>query len=476
MTETRMFIGGAFAPTAKGKTVEVTNPFDGSLLGAGALATKEDVQPLVDAATTALHSWSQSTPTERAAVLNRLADAWEARMEEIARVTSQEMGMPIASSRIFNGILPMATFRYYAGLAEGIQTESVQPGVDTAREVVVRRNPVGVVAAIVPWNFPYVLLANKMGPSLAAGCTVIVKPPVENVLSAQICAEIIDTAGIPAGVVNVTAGDVEFSQELVANPGVDRIAFTGSTAVGKSIGATAGGRLAGVNFELGGKSAAIVLDDADLGHTLAALPPLAFMNSGQTCFAQTRVIVTPGVYDAVVEGFAAWAESQVLGDPLEETTTFGPLAHQAAVDRSARFVAEGIASGARLVAGGPEAAVPAKGQWFAPTVLADADNSSNLCQQEIFGPIVSIVRADDEADAIAKANNSEYGLAGTVWTTNDDTAMRVARQVQAGSFGINGYLPDMGAPWGGVKNSGTGRELGPQAIDDFTRIDTIYRY
>lgn len=476
MSHTQMFIDGAFADTAKKLTVDVINPATGQVVGTGALATKEDVAPLVAAAKGALTTWSKSTPQERAAALNRIADAWEARSAELVALTTQEMGMPIGSSGIFNGFLPGATYRYYAALAENMQLETTQDAIGRPGDVILRKNPVGVVAAIVPWNFPYVLLANKIGPALAAGCTVIVKPPVENVLSARVCAEIFAAADLPPGVVNVVAGDVEFSQELVANSGVDRVAFTGSSAVGKSIGAVVGGRLAGVNLELGGKSAAIVLDDADLTHTLEQLPPLSFMNSGQTCFAQTRVIATPGVYDQVVEGFKAWAESQVLGDPLDEKTTFGPLAHKAAVARSHAFTADGIASGARLVAGGPDAPVPASGQFVAPTVLADADNASTLCQEEIFGPVVSIIRAKDEDEAIRLANDSKYGLAGTVWTTNDETAMRVARQIQAGSFGINGYMPDMGAPWGGVKESGSSREQGAEAIDDFIRIDTIYRF
>jgi aldehyde dehydrogenase (NAD+) len=474
MSNTQMFINGAFADTTKKQQAEVINPSDGSILGSGVVATKEDVAPLVAAAKSALKVWSKTTPSERAAALGRLSAAWEARSAELVAAVSQEMGMPVGYSGIFNGFLPMATYGYYAELAGAIELETTQPALGREGTVILRKNPVGVVAAIVPWNFPYVLLANKIAPALAAGCTVIVKPPVENVISARIASEIFEAAGLPAGVINVVAGDVEFSQALVAHPDVDRVAFTGSTATGKAIGAVAGGRLASVNFELGGKSAAIVLDDADLAHTLENLPGLSFMNSGQTCFAQTRVIATPGVYDRVVEGFKGWAEAQVLGDPLADSTTFGPLVHAAAVTRSHKYTTDAVTAGARLVAGGPDAPVPAAGNFVAPTVLADADNSSSLCQNEIFGPVVSIIRAKDEDDAIRLANDVDYGLAGTVWTTSPETALRVARQVEAGSFGVNGYIPDMGAPWGGVKASGTGREQGPQAIDDFTRIDTVY--
>lgn len=476
MSNTQMFVGGAFVDTARKSTVDVINPATGAVVGSGVVATVADVDALVGAARDALPSWARSTGAQRSAALGRLADAWDARSDELAAAVSQEMGMPVGVSRIVNGFLPAATFRHYSGMASGVELEVTQQAVGRPGTVILRKNPVGVVAAIVPWNFPYVLVANKVGAALAAGCTVVVKPPVENVLSARIAAEVFEAAQLPAGVINMVAGDVEFSAALVAHPDVARVAFTGSTAVGRSIGAVVGERLAGANLELGGKSAAIVLDDADLAHTLEQLPPLAFMNSGQTCFAQTRIIATPGVYDRVVAGLKAWAEAQVMGDPFDAATTMGPLVHRSSVVRSHRYITEGIAGGARLVAGGVDAAVPADGFFVAPTVLADADNASSLCQDEIFGPVVSVIRADDEAHAIVLANASQYGLAGTVWTRSLETGMRVARQVEAGSFGINGYDPDMGAPWGGVKNSGTGREQGPQSIESFTRIDTVYTF
>jgi len=476
MSNTQMFVGGAFVDTAQSKTIDIISPATGAVIDSGVVATVADVNVLVGAARDALASWSHSTGAQRSAALGRLAEAWDARSDELAAAVSQEMGMPVGASGVVNGFLPGATFRHYSAMASKVELEVTQEAVGRPGKVILRMNPVGVIAAIVPWNFPYVLVANKVGAALAAGCTIVVKPPVENVLSARIAAEIFEAAQLPAGVINMAAGDVEFSAALVAHPDVAKVAFTGSTAVGRSIGAVVGERLAGANLELGGKSAAIVLDDADLAHTLEQLPPLAFMNSGQTCFAQTRIIATPGVYDQVVAGLKAWAEAQVLGDPFDAATTMGPLVHQSSVVRSHRFITEGIAGGARLVAGGVDAAVPADGFFVAPTVLADADNDSSLCQDEIFGPVVSVIRADDEAHAIVLANASQYGLAGTVWTRSAETGMRVARQVEAGSFGINGYAPDMGAPWGGVKNSGTGREQGPQSIDSFTRIDTVYMF
>lgn len=476
MSNTQMFVGGAFVDTAQKKTIDIISPATGNVIGSGVVATADDVNVIVGAARDALASWSHSTPAERSEALGRLAAAWATRSDELASVVSEEMGMPVGFSSIFNGFLPGLTYGYYSTLASAVEVETTQDALGRPGTVILRKNPVGVVAAIVPWNFPYVLVANKVGAALAAGCTVVVKPPVENVLSARIAAEIFEAAQLPAGVINMVAGDVEFSAALVAHPDVAKVAFTGSTAVGRSIGAVVGERLAGVNLELGGKSAAIVLDDADLAHALEQLPPLAFMNSGQTCFAQTRIIATPGVYDQVVAGLKAWAEAQVMGDPLDAATTFGPLVHHSSVVRSHRFITEGIAGGARLVTGGVDATVPAEGFFVAPTVLADADNASSLCQDEIFGPVVSVIRADNEAHAIVLANASQYGLAGSVWTSDAETGMRVARQVEAGSFGINGYQPDMGAPWGGVKNSGTGREQGPQSVDSFTRIDTVYTF
>jgi betaine-aldehyde dehydrogenase len=305
---------------------------------------------------------------------------------------------------------------------------------------------------------------------------VVLKPPVENAFTARLIAEIAHKAGVPAGVLNVVVGDAEFGQGLVADPRVATVAFTGSTAVGRRIGAVVGERLGSCNLELGGKSAAIVLDDADLDATLPLLGPLAFRNSGQTCFAQTRIVATPGVYDAVVDGLASWARAQVMGPASDETTTFGPLATERQRDAVHGFIRSGLASGARLVTGGLEADVPPDGFFVAPTLLADVDNGSAVAQEEVFGPVVCVIRAADDDDAVRIANDSAYGLAGSVWTRDLESGEALARRVHAGTVGVNGYRPDMAAPFGGVKASGVGRENGPEGIDAYLRSDSLYLF
>jgi betaine-aldehyde dehydrogenase len=440
------------------------------------LAGAEDADTVVAAARQALETWSRSSGVDRANVLEAIACAWEARGDEIARLVTSEMGMPLPQSEFHNAAGPVGLLRYYADVARGFEAEESRVPFAFKGRAVVRKNPIGVVAAIVPWNFPMMLLATKLGPALAAGCTVVVKPAEENALSGFLLGEIMAKARVPAGVVNIAVGGADFAEALVRHPHVDKVAFTGSTSVGQGIASQVGERLGAVSLELGGKSAAIVLDDADLGHTLANLPPLSFMNSGQTCFAQTRIIATPGVYGEIVEGFAVFAKEQVVGSPFDPDTTMGPVVSARSQQRIAGFVEQGMSYGARVVAGGVDGEVPERGFYVAPTVFADVDNSWSIAQEEIFGPVVCIIPALDEEDAVRIANDSNYGLAGSVWTGDVERGMDIARRIEAGSFGINGYIPDLSSPWGGVKASGTGRENGPEAIENFLRSDTIYKF
>ncbi|MCG2624771.1 aldehyde dehydrogenase [Arthrobacter sp. I2-34] len=476
MERTQMYVGGTWRDTAATRMRALTDPATGETIGHAAMAGAEDADTVVGAARRALGAWSRTSGAERAEVLEAIAGAWEARGDEMAGLVTREMGMPLSQSAFHNAAGPVGLLRYYAGIARGF--EAVQSRAPFAFEgsAIVRRNPVGVVAAIVPWNFPMMLLATKLGPALAAGCTVVVKPAEENAFSGSLLGSILAEAGVPAGVVNVAVGGPDFAGALVRHPHVDKVAFTGSTAVGRLIASQVGERLGAASLELGGKSAAIVLDDADLAHTLANLPPLSFMNSGQTCFAQTRVIATPGVYEQVVEGFARYAKEQVVGSPFHPDTTMGPLVSARQRERVTGFIEQGLSSGARVVAGGVDGQVPGHGFYVAPTVFADVDNSWPIAQEEIFGPVVCIIPARDQEHAIHIANDSVYGLGGSVWTGDAERGMEIAGRIEAGSFGINGYLPDLSAPWGGVKASGTGRENGPEAIEAFLRTDTIYRF
>lgn len=476
MNRTRMFVGGAWQETAHGVQRDLVDPATEEVLGQAVIATAEDVGPVVEAADDALQAWSITSGATRAELLERIAAAWEARGDDVALLVTREMGMPLRDSAFHNVAGPVAVLRYYAEIARGIQREERRAPFAFKGEVIVRKSPVGVVAAIVPWNYPLMLMVTKLGPALAAGCTVIIKPAEENALSGYTVADIMTEAEVPPGVVNIVAGGPDFARALVAHPKVGKVAFTGSTPVGRSIASEVGGRLGAVNLELGGKSAAVVLDDADIAHTLAQLPPLSFLNAGQTCFAQTRVIATPKVYEDIVEGYRRYAKSQVLGSPLDENTTMGPVISAKQRQRINKYIEQGVSAGARLVSGGVTGEVPQQGFYVTPTVFADVDNAWVIAQEEIFGPVVCIIPARDENDAVRLANDSPYGLAGSVWTGDVERGLDVARRIEAGSFGINGYLPDMAAPWGGIKASGSGRENGPEAVADFLRTDTIYKF
>lgn len=476
MNRTKMFIGGAWRETAHGVQRGLVNPATEEVFGQAVIATAEDAGPVVEAAGAAFQAWSMTSGATRAELLERIAGAWEARGDEVARLVTQEMGMPLRDSAFNNVAGPVAVLRYYAGIARNVQREEWRAPFAFEGDVIVRKSPVGVVAAIVPWNYPLMLMATKLGPALAAGCTVVIKPAEENALSGCLVADIMTEAGVPPGVVNIVAGGPDFARALVAHPMVGKVAFTGSTPVGSSIAREVGGRLGSVNLELGGKSAAVVLDDADLGHTLSQLPPLSFLNAGQTCFAQTRVIATPGIYEEIVEGYRRYAKSQILGSPLDEGTTMGPVISGRQRQRIHEYIEQGVSAGARLVSGGVTGEVPERGFYVRPTVFADVDNAWAIAQEEIFGPVVCIIPAKDEDDAVRIANDSPYGLAGSVWTGDVERGLVLARRIEAGSFGINGYLPDMAAPWGGTKASGSGRENGPEAVDGFLRTDTIYKF
>jgi aldehyde dehydrogenase (NAD+) len=442
------------------------------------LATDADLEAIVAPATAAFTSWSRTPIAERIDLLHRIAVLWEERGEEIAQSVSREMGMPIALSRLSNAQGAARTFAYFAELLEG--QAGISPQIRDSRSFDGRThvfsNPVGVVAAIAPWNFPGVLITSKLAPALASGCTVVLKPAVENALTAHVIASVLKEAGVPPGVVTIAIGGPRFGQELVKDPRIALVAFTGSTAVGRAIGSVVGERLGRTNLELGGKSAAIVLDDADMDVVSLNLPPLAFRNSGQTCFAQSRVIATPLVYDDVVLAMREWAQAQVLGPALDDATTFGPLGTRQHRERVLGFRDRALKQGATWVNEGDERLVPERGFFVPPVVLADVDNSWEVAQEEIFGPVVTIIRARDEEHAFELANDSRYGLAGSVWTANEQRALELARRVEAGSVGINGFRPDLGAPFGGIKESGQGRENGPEALDCYLRADTVYAF
>jgi aldehyde dehydrogenase (NAD+) len=474
-----LFIGGAWVAPSSPATITVRSANTGLPIGSVAAAGPDDVDHAVTAARRAFDDptgWSSWPPAERAATLGRLADALEARSQEVATTVSSQNGMPISVSSMIEAQFPPTIIRYYAGLIAAQAVETSRPG-SFGGTTIIRNEPVGVVAAIAPWNFPMTLAAQKYGPALAAGCTVILKPSPETVLDSVLLAEAAVEADLPAGVLSILPGDGETSAYLVSHPGVDQVAFTGSTDIGRRIAESCAKLLRPVTLELGGKSAAIFLDDADLD--LAKIGPALFgatlINNGQTCFLSTRILAPTSRYDEVVDMMASFARSLTVGDALDPSTQIGPMVTERHRQRVQEFIAKGTSDGARLVAGGGRPADLDQGWFIEPTIFADVDNDSTISREEIFGPVLTITRYSDVEDAVRLANDSDYGLAGSVWTSDDDRGLAVSRRIRTGSVGVNGYLPDFQAPFGGVKNSGIGRELGPDGLAAYQVSKSIYQ-
>jgi aldehyde dehydrogenase (NAD+) len=471
-----LFVGGEWIAPSSAETIQVVSASTEEVVGVVPAAVEADVDAAVDAAREAFDDpagWAHWAPAERADALDRLATAMDSRAEETARRVSIQNGMPIAIAGMLEGAFPQIVLRYYAGLIREVELEETRQGLLGGR-IRVRRTPVGVVGAVVPWNYPQTLAAFKIGPALAMGCTMVIKPSPETVLDAYTLAESIEEAGIPAGVINIVQGGRETGAYLVSHRKIDKVAFTGSTAAGRQIAETCGRLLRPVTLELGGKSAAIVLDDADLSGQLEQIFNATILNNGQTCYLGTRVLAPRSRYDEVVDTFSAFAGGLKVGDSLDPTTQIGPVASARQRDRIESYIAKGKGDGARVTVGGGRPAGLERGWFVEPTVFADVDNRSTIAQEEIFGPVLTVIGYDDVDDAVRIANDSDFGLGGTVWTTDVERGEAVARRVQTGTIGINAYLPDPAAPFGGVKGSGLGRELGPEGLGAYQAIQSIY--
>jgi acyl-CoA reductase-like NAD-dependent aldehyde dehydrogenase len=475
VTYDSLYIGGEWVAPAGSDKITVTSPSTLETIGVVPDGTNDDVDRGVAAARRAFDDpsgWSTWSPEERQVVLNRFADEMDARLEETAVRTSSANGMPIAIARQLEGPFPGLLLRYYADMAVNGGGEERRPGLLGGTSVI-RRTPLGVVGAIVPWNFPQAITFLKLAPLLAAGCTVVLKPSPETVLDAYTIAEAAEAADVPAGVVNIVQGGRDVGAYLVEHPGVDKISFTGSTAAGRKIGEVCGRLLRPVTLELGGKSAAIVLDDGDLAGNMEALFGSMLINNGQTCWLNSRILAPKSRYDDVVETLSALANNVTIGNPLDDGTQIGPLVSQVQRERVEGYIQKGKDGGARVAAGGgrPDGL---DGYYVQPTIFADVDRNSAIAQEEIFGPVLSVIQYDDENDAIDIANGTEFGLGGTVWTQDKERGLAVARRVQTGTIGINHYVNDPSAPFGGVKSSGLGRELGPEALGHYQAIQTVY--
>jgi acyl-CoA reductase-like NAD-dependent aldehyde dehydrogenase len=467
----RVFVDGHFRNAVE--TQAVIEAATGEPLGNGSAATESEVDDAVAAARVALPGWSATPASERAEVLLRFADALLARATDTNELCTRENGMPIRLSRGANGMFPAALLRYYAGLIGDTAEEDIRPSM--IGHTIVRREPVGVVGAITPWNYPQALAAMKIAPALAAGCTMVLKAAPETALDALIFGEAAHDAGLPPGVLNIIAGGPVAGAHLVQHPGVDKVAFTGSTAAGRVIGEMCGRLIRPVTLELGGKSAAIILDDADLDATMKGLRSASFVNNGQTCHLSSRILAPRSRYAEVVDAVAALADGLTVGDPLEKSTDVGPLVSARQRERVLDYIEIGKSEGAKVVAGGSVPADQPRGWFVSPTVFADVDNSARIAQEEIFGPVLAVIAYDTERQAIDIANDSEFGLGGTVWSADADRATDVARAVRTGSIGVNDYALDLQAPFGGVKASGIGRELGPEGLAAYQTLKSIYR-
>ncbi|WP_433521321.1 aldehyde dehydrogenase family protein [Nocardia pseudovaccinii] len=458
---TQLYIDGKWSD-AQRNLVDI-NPATGQQITEFGAADAGDVHSAVQAARTAFDNhWSRSKPSVRVDLLNRIADLCTRDAGVLAGLEALDIGKPLAQAAGLDVPMAIATFRHFAGWADKITGKTIPTdgyfGADTLSYTV--RHPIGVLGIIVPWNSPLMIAAWKIAPALAAGNTIVVKPPEDAPLSLLHLARLIDEAGVPPGVVNVVAGRGDIAgAALVAHPEVDKISFTGSTAVGTTIHREVSGSMKRLTLELGGKSPQIVLPDADLDRALAGLSLGLFANQGQVCAAGSRILAHRSVYAEVVDGLEAAGRAQILGDPFDDATTMGPLINERQRKSVLRHVSGAVTEGARLVVGGTTPTLP--GYYVEPTIIADAVNTMAIAREEVFGPVGCVIAFDTEEEAIAIANDTEYGLAATIWTQNLSTAHRVADGVRAGSVAVNGWSPlDPALPWGGVKASGIGRELG----------------
>ncbi len=464
-----MYIDGAWRPAEGGDAIEVVNPADEQVIGRVPAGGPGDVDAAVSAARAALPGWAATPPAERAARIASLSAELRGRRDEIARTVTAELGSPLSFSEVVSADLPTNVAASYATLLE---TYSFTERVGNST---VYSEPVGVVAAITPWNYPLHQIVAKVVPALAAGCTVVLKPAEDTPLVAQLFAEAVHEAGFPAGVFNLVTGvGTVAGAALAGHRDVDMVSFTGSTAVGRQIAELAAASIKRVALELGGKSANVILPGADLSRAVNVGIANVFANSGQTCSAWTRMLVDAERYEEAVQLAVKAAAKYVPGDPTEPGVRLGPVVNAKQRDRVRGYIAKGVEEGARLVVGGPEAPEGRETGFFVrPTVFADVTEEMTIAQEEIFGPVICLMRYEDTEDALRIANGTVYGLAGAVWAADEDEAVAFARRMDTGQVDINGGRFNPLAPFGGYKQSGIGRELGSHGLAEFLQTKSL---
>jgi betaine-aldehyde dehydrogenase len=468
-----LFIDGAFSPSSSSQIIEVRSPADGHVVGSVPEADLVDLDRAVAAARRAFDEgpWPRLTMAERAEYLSRVHAVLNGRQGELAALVTDEVGTPISFSTMVQAMVPMMFLDYYVNLGRTYATEEVRPGMLGPSIVV--QEPVGVVGAIVPWNYPFYLTLAKVAPALLAGCSVVIKPAPETPLDIYLLAEAVEAAGLPPGVLNVLPAGREVGEALVGHPGVDKISFTGSTATGRRIMGICAESVRRVTLELGGKSACILLDDADMDVAVPGAVQAATLNSGQTCVAQTRLLVPRSLHDEVVERVVALFESMVVGDPMDPTTTVGPMVSARQQERVLGYIDIGEREGAKVATGGGVPVGLDGGHYVQPTVFVGVDNAMRIAQEEIFGPVLAVIPYDGDDAAVQLANESIYGLSGAVWSGDDERGVNIARRIRTGTFAVNGLGMNPAAPFGGFKQSGIGRELGPEGLSPYLEYKSI---
>lgn len=469
----RLFIGGDMVEPESDDLLEVISPATEEKIGSVPSSTPADVARAVRAARAAFDDgpWPRMSPAERADALEPFTDHLRARIPQIAQLITEEMGSPITFSNRLQAPVPVMLLDYFRQLATTFPFEEDRAGLTGPARIL--REPVGVVGQIVPWNAPLILTIVNLAPALLAGCTVVLKPAPETPVDAYLLADAAMAAGLPPGVLNIVPADRANSEALVRHPLVDKISFTGSSATGRRVAALCGEQFKRVTLECGGKSPAIILEDADPETVVPALMPYAIMMSGQHCLAQTRILAHRSRYRQTVEAISQAAAELTVGDPHDPATEAGPLVAERQRRRVEDYIASGRQEGAVVTVGGGRPPGLPKGWYVEPTVFADVESHMRIAQDEIFGPVLVVIPFDDDNDAVRIANDSKYGLSGSVWSPDQDRALRIARRVRTGSLTINGYRIEFGAPFGGYKESGIGREFGPEGLSSFLEHKTI---